>query len=125
MAYNIIPEILWIGPLLVSLILRPAVALAFVILAVRTQRQSSGASRTGAQWCAAGAYGILALLFALGLWVQYAALIGIVLTGALRTIHRFSPTLYRSSAEFYVLLFAALLSLFVTGAGPLSLDLPL
>ena len=70
-------------------------------------------------------YAALAVMFFLGLFTQYAALLGIVFTSGLLILKKRMPGLYRDSGALYLLLDAVFLSLFVTGAGPLALDSPL
>ena len=124
MIYNLMPEVFWIGPLIVTLILRPAVALALVVMAIRTVKRTP-APHTAVTWSVTLVQGGLALLFLFGLFTQYAALLGFLFTGFLLATKKFAPSLYRESVVVYILLDAVFLSLLVTGAGPLSLDSPL
>jgi|GEM_PF-2087413 len=125
MFYNFIPEVLWIGPLMVALILRPTVALVLTTLAVRALRPASGFPRGKIHYVAMSIYALLALLLLLGLFTQFAALAGIIVIGNLMAWGRRFPELSRESLLLYILLEAIFLCLLVTGAGPLALDSPL
>lgn len=125
MVDNLVPDFFWIGPLIVTLILRPVTALVLLSLSIKTFRYSREVQRTPLSWSIAALYALLALFFFLGLFIQYAALIGILFTGILLATRKQTPGVYKDSLLLYLLLDAVFLSLFVTGAGPLSLDSPL
>lgn len=125
MIHNLIPEVLWIGPLLVPLLLRVATGPLLITLAFKMFRHSTGLPRTKLQISVSALYAAVGLLLLLGLFTQYAALAGIVISSALLFFGKRFPSLRRESALFYLLLEAVLFSLVLTGAGPLSLDSPL
>lgn len=124
MIYNLLPDFFWIGPLIVALILRPVLAIALIILSIKTFRRST-LPRTTLTWTVTTAYLLLAFLFFVGLFTQYAALLSIVFTSVLLAVKKRAPQMYQESPMLYLLLDGIFLSLFVTGAGPLSLDSPL
>jgi uncharacterized membrane protein YphA (DoxX/SURF4 family) len=127
MAYNPLPELLWIGPLLIPVILRAASGIALLTLCFKTTRhyRTSLEKTKLRKTIMGGLYGITSVCLLMGLFTQYAAILGtltalfIVFFGG-----RFTD-LYRDSGLFYLLLIAILLSLILTGAGPLALDSPL
>lgn len=125
MIYNLMPEVFWIGPLMVALILRPATAIVLAVLSIKTVRGVPGFPRTTTNVTVATLYATLSFLIFLGLFTQYAALLGIVLISNVLLWGKRFPSLPRESVLLYILLEAILLSLFVTGAGPLALDSPL
>ena len=125
MIYNLMPEVFWIGPLMVALILRPATALVLAALAIKTIRGVPSFPRTGINVTVAAIYAVLATLIFLGLFTQYAALLGIIFISNVLLWGKRLPSLPRESVLLYILLEAVLFSLFVTGAGPLALDSPL
>lgn len=123
--YNLVPEVLWIGLLLLPLVLRAITGLLLLVLAYKTIRYSAVLPRTKLQWSVALAYGIIGTCLVLGLFTQYVSLLGIILTSNILFFGKRFPSLYRDSALFYLLLEGVLFSLIITGAGPLSLDSPL
>ena len=67
----------------------------------------------------------ISILMFLGAYTQIAALLAMLLSGKFIAMHnRFLHTLIPSQL-FYILLFFASLSLFITGAGAFAIDLPI
>lgn len=65
------------------------------------------------------------LLLIVGLYTQIAALVFVVITSIELWIEKRDPILLRRGFVFYLLLFSISLSLLLTGAGFLAIDLPL
>jgi uncharacterized membrane protein YphA (DoxX/SURF4 family) len=68
---------------------------------------------------------VVGLMIFLGFSTQYAALIGMIMCFKVIVLYRRLAHPLLPSRMFYGLLFATLLSLFITGAGALAFDLPL
>ncbi len=68
---------------------------------------------------------VIGVLFILGAFTQYAALISMTIAGTAVLWQRKLITLFPAGRLFYILLWGASLSLFVTGAGALAFDLPI
>ena len=68
---------------------------------------------------------IIGVMFITGFYTQIAALLGMALAIKLLIFHPRFPSPYVPQRLFYVLLFAASLSLFITGAGAIAFDLPI
>ena len=65
------------------------------------------------------------LMLLLGFFTQVAALVFVIITSIELFIEKRDPILLRRGFVFYLLLFAISLSLLLTGAGFLAIDLPL
>jgi len=65
------------------------------------------------------------VMYILGFYTQYAALVVIIMSIKLLIFKRLLASEYMPGAYFYILLFGASLSLFITGAGPFAFDLPI
>jgi len=68
---------------------------------------------------------VVSVLFILGIWTQLAALLTLSLSLKTLMWHKRFPEGSVYSKSTYLLIFAASLSLLVTGAGPFGYDLPL
>lgn len=127
MAYNPLPEILWIGPLLVPLILRAGVGIALLVLLLKTISLISTAPPFTKRRLslAIAFYGALSFCMLAGFLTQYLSLLGISGSFFMIVFGKKYPEIPQESKLFYVLLLASFISLLLTGAGPLSLDSPL
>ncbi len=123
--YNLVPEVLWIGLLLLPLVLRAITGILLLVLGYKTIRYSAVLPRTKLQWSIALRYAIIGICLVLGLFTQYVSLLGIILTSNILFFGKRFPSVYRDSTLFYLLLEGVLFALIITGAGPLSLDSPL
>jgi uncharacterized membrane protein YphA (DoxX/SURF4 family) len=65
------------------------------------------------------------LMLLIGFFTQIAALVFVIITSIELFIEKRDPILLRRGFVFYLLLFAISLSLLLTGAGFLAIDLPL
>lgn len=99
------------------LILRLAVALVFFEAARGTWKTRGIAARTATAFS-----GILGIMLFVGLFTQLAALLGIAKILAL-TYQKKVPSIFHSKT-FALLAIAILISLMLTGAGGLAMDLP-
>ncbi len=68
---------------------------------------------------------VAGVMFLLGFYTQIAAIIMMIFCVKLIVWHRRLPAQYFEHRSFYVLLFFASLSLFITGAGAFAFDLPI
>ncbi|MCA9363638.1 hypothetical protein KC727_00225 [Candidatus Kaiserbacteria bacterium] len=68
---------------------------------------------------------VIGTLFVVGLYTQAAALAGIVLSLYMLIRYTRFPSPHIPDRTFYILLLAASLSLFITGAGIFAFDLPI
>ncbi|MEI6420402.1 MAG: DoxX family membrane protein [bacterium] len=68
---------------------------------------------------------VTAVLFFAGLYTQAAALVVVILSFTQFFIESREPALLRRDLVFYFLLLTLAASLFITGAGPYAIDLPL
>jgi uncharacterized membrane protein YphA (DoxX/SURF4 family) len=127
MAYNPLPELLWIGPLLIPVLLRAASGIALLTLCFKTTRhyRTSLEKTKLRKSIMGGIYGVSSLSLILGIFTQYVAMLGILTALFMLFFGKRFTDLYRDSTLFYLLLIAILLSLILTGAGPLALDSPL
>lgn len=68
---------------------------------------------------------MLGILFVVGAYTQIAALMTSLAVCTLFAAHRLFPAYFIPSKSFLILFFAVLGSLFITGGGALSFDLPI
>ncbi len=104
-------------------ILRVGAGLILVAHGARHLKASRGATTAGLL----RTFGVIELLLGgfltIGLWTQAAALL-IALFAIMALVMRKRLTPYLASSSFYLLLIAASLSLVITGAGALAIDMP-
>ncbi len=136
MIYSLFPEVLWWGSLLTPLIFRFAISGLFThcaIIHIKHRRATESLLKKNGIEAAdivlkgvVAIEGLLAFSFLLGIYTQLAALLGILYSAVFIFYQKrhLSP-LTPHTRSFYFLLAVVLLSLFFTGPGPLSFDLPL
>lgn len=127
MAYNPIPEILWVGPLLAPLILRTGIGIVLLVILFKTTQSQQPTYSTGQQkkLFATGMYGLLSFCFLTGFLTQYASVFGIAWALFMLVLGNRYPYLHKESRLVYVCMLTIFVTLLLTGAGPLSFDSPL
>ena len=68
---------------------------------------------------------VVGVLFILGAFTQYAAIVAMLMAAEMLIIRHWFDHKALPTRMFYLLLFGASLTLFITGAGPLAFDLPI
>lgn len=133
MGFNLFPDVLWWGTLLVPIFLRLSLSVVFISLATDHIRNRKNlllkiqGSRFAPTLIQIGIIVevILAILLLIGLYVQLAAILGMLY--GLTFLFRFKGTTFLAShtRSFYFLMTVILFTLFFTGAGPFAFDIPL
>ena len=133
---NPFPELLILG-LLAPFLLRVALGALFLHAGwshLSRENRAEAASKLRLEWGALGTYfiwivGVAEVLAGLALLVgfltQIAALVGVLIALKLLYIRKHYPVIASGSVEFYILVIAMCLSLLLSGAGALAIDIPL
>lgn len=133
---NPFPDLLIFG-LLAPLILRVALGIFFLAHGwqhMARERRESIASALRVSWGSLGTYFIwhlagieiiIGFAFLFGFLTQIAALIGIVIAIKLLLFRERYPMIALQSTTYYILVIAVCVSLLLSGAGALAIDIPL
>ena len=133
---NPFPELLILG-LLAPFILRVALGVLFLHAGwnhLSRERRAKAASKLRVAWGVLGTHfiwilGVVEVLVGLallvGFFTQIAALVGVLIALKLLYLRKPHPVIASGSVECYILVIAICLSLLLSGAGALAIDIPL